>query len=335
MICHEYRTIDEIPGEFYGLGDRLYDTSNIALKASERPVSRHFVKAYCVCNGSEVLGRAVLYYNRFIIRASKAPLYAIGNYECIDDIKASTTLLQYIENDVRSMSGQILVGPLNGFLIYDYSFNARNEDFFLTMRKHKDYYKAQWEDFGFRKNIKYLSTITKDINYDAGLKPSKRRYFEDLGIVIDSLRLDTIYDEANHIRLLYRAILGSKYDLDPFSNRDLVERMAGENHDSLETIFLARDMQKKGKVVGFYINHKDTYTYEDRMVIRTLVRNPEERYSGLGYYMQAYLLNYMEERNFTSMIHSYIMAGMPDQKNLKAFKGEPFHTHYMYAKVLK
>ncbi len=115
------------------------------------------------CSG-RIIGRATAFINKLLIINDK-PLGSIGFFECENDIKAASMLIDKACNWLKMQNISTVWAPMNGTLWYSYRFMTQGfEDVpFFKEPYNKSYYPLLFEQIGFKPLKKWYSgTFSED-----------------------------------------------------------------------------------------------------------------------------------------------------------------------------
>lgn len=287
---------------------------------------------FLVLEDKQVKARASVFYNKGIIIKQKTP-YQIGNYECIDNDEIAKFLLQGIEEYIQAKGGQLLLGPMKGSTLDEYRFNAQDELMFGE-KYHHLYYLDQWKKFGFETHASYYSSIDDSSHKIFEQEDSLNQKFEQLGYKIRCIDLDKLEKE---LQILYPFVIHSfsrNYLFTPFSEEEFLDKYLPLKAYLNPEIFYVVENQDK-EVIGFYLCLEDHYHPEERnIIVKSVARNPDPGYKGLGSYMANYIVKYRRENNYNKLIHAFIYDRGYSNKLSLDYNGKITKRYYLLEKQI-
>lgn len=303
--------------EYRALAERLYGNVQPHLEDS-----KYLTGVVQVLDDNQTLGLVSVYHN---------PLFPdtgfIGQFESVEDKNVMSKLLGEAETLVRRSNRSRIVGPMNGSTWYPYRFRLSAGHPFFSEFIHKDYYLGAWLEYGFDYNDMYLSNhavIDEDFNIPHTEGFYIKRNLSKRAFSLEKNDLERIYGLCNayFVNNPWYSPIGLGEFITLYTN--VIPKL---DVDLIDLVFDEREL------VALFFALPDYYN-KNRVVIKTIVRNPSRKYCGLGriltydFYKKALRMGYKE------MIHAYIHANNPSLNVSRRFKGEVFRRYALLSKTL-
>lgn len=227
------------------------------------------------------LAKAALYMNSDLRYESFSPV-AVGAYQAEPDPDAVRLLFSEIENIARQHNKDYLIGPMNGSTWENYRFHdeADLSVFFMEM-KHPNYYPQQWCDVGFQPIAGYYSAIAPVVPIHHEKIEALRNRLQGDGVIIRNI--DMVHYEAD-LKKLYPFLHESfkqNFLYTPISESSFLAK-----YRPLASVLKPEWVQvaiHDKEIVGVLLGVEDIFNTENKtLIIKTLARNPERAYKGLG-----------------------------------------------------
>lgn len=251
----------------------------------------------------------------------------IGQFEAIEDQKVISLLLHNAEKLIKKQNKKSMVGPMNGSTWHPYRFRIHPRKSFFSEFVHKDYYLKAWKEFGFGNEEIYLSNLApiyRNLNMmdneDFHIKHKlRRRSFSmkgnDLNLIYDFCNRNFVHSPwFSHIS--NEEFISIYQDIIPFLDFDLIDMVFDEN-----------------ELVGFLLAIPDHYQ-KDRVVVKTVVRHPSQKYRGLARLMLSELCAKAQEKGFEEMIHAYIHHDNISANISQKLGGQPYQEYALLSKSI-
>jgi hypothetical protein len=320
---------------FSDVVQQLYSGNELRLQQAGDAVNHQYAAAgIAVLHHGKPAGRLVLYASTKMEIQGKKVLVA-GNYECIDDQTASLKLLHAAAEMARMERYGALIGPMNGTTWDTYRFctNPEAGNFFSEM-VHKAWYPKQWQLAGFEVLADYVSMIDKSINHDSAAVLRAEKSFLDKGVKFRTLDIANYEQELQKLFSLCEKAFAANLLYTPVTWETFRDKyMAVKSYIVPEMVFIAEDAA--GKIIAFAFNFPDHLNPDlKRIILKTLARDPDKAYRGLGDVLGNMSQRYAKTHGFNAIIHALMFAGNFSLKLSKKYRGEAFKNYQLYIQHL-
>ncbi|HEU4719195.1 MAG TPA: hypothetical protein VFU15_15230 [Bacteroidia bacterium] len=321
---------------FSSLPGKIYPASLFALQKAGDTINPEFAAAgIAVTNeNNETLGRLVLYANTGIRYNGKKTAIA-GNYECVDDAGASLLLLESAAAFAKKEGFHILLGPANGTTWDTYRFCTGDlQELFFSEMVNLPYYPAQWKNAGFGVAAKYVSTIDHSLKCDGEEVLAIEKKFLGSGFRIRNI---DIAQYENELELLFpfleRSFAGN-FLYTPVSREIFLKKYtAVKPYLDPRSVFIAENPVGNPVAVAFcfpdHLNKK-----EKRLIVKTLARDPDPRYKGLGEVLGNLSQRFAKQNGYEAVIHALMYTENYSLKLSGNYAGKIFREYELYSKEL-
>lgn len=206
-----------LPGKLYS-SDKITQNKKDELKilTEKHSLSSYFkIKKYlCYDASGYAVARAIV-----TIYPDKNEAY-VGFFECFNMLKAVKCLFKAIERDLKKMSIDNLIGPVNSSFWIGYRMKIDNfkEDLYVGEPYNMDYYYDLFKACGFKTYKKYSSNIyeIKDKNYNPEKYEKRYNEFIKKGYKIESPKSKEEFDVA--FKIVYELLMELYKDFPIFKN---------------------------------------------------------------------------------------------------------------------
>ena len=288
---------------------------------------------WIVSNGAAVRADVTLWWRTPPPHASCSVGF-LGCYSAVDR-EAAHALLLHAADRLRENGCDLAIGPVDGNTWRSYRLVVETDDTpaFLLEPENPPEWPQDFARAGFAVFARYRSHRDRDLeNRDprcASLEPR----FSALGVSLRCLNAARYEDEMRAVFALCtnsfrRNLLYSPIEVDEFLDmyaqiRPLVDPR------------LCLLAEHDGRLVGF------AFAFEDRRdptgknaVIKTIARDPERRYAGLGAVLSDRIRLAVREAGYTSAVHALMHESNTSLAISRRF-GDPFRTYALFSKDLR
>ncbi|MBC7865130.1 MAG: hypothetical protein IAF38_19305 [Bacteroidia bacterium] len=327
-------TISEFQKDYFLLIEKIYPQNLWQQKKNTSINTVFFHKGIVLKNEKEVLATAVLYLNPCVC-ANEAPAICFGNFECVNDREIAGKLFSSVVEEAKQAGKEILIGPMNGSTWDEYKWATNSfENYYLTDLLHPAYYPQFAMENGFTPLADYFSQIDTDLKFDEGKLQRALDFTRSAGVTFRNMDLNNYENELDKLynfctlsfknNFLYSGIEKEKFKekyrpLKQLINPDLVF-MAIDEKDEFRGLMFAfdnfPDKEKKG------------------IVLKTLARSPEKKYSGLGTILSCMLYERIRKKNYEYIIHAFMHQSNVSKNISDQFSGRPFKNYSLFQKKL-
>jgi hypothetical protein len=338
-MSHRYEIRTFLPKEsdplFNGIAEQLYSAS---LRLIHRPldaINKEYAAAgICVLKDDKPAGRLIAYAATGVEAHSKKSL-VLGNYECIDDDHAAQELLNAAADLARMEGYKCLVGPMSGTTWDTYRFCTNPEaGMFLSEPVHQPWYVKQWTENGFETLADYVSTIDRNLTCNEEDALQQEKHFTSAGVHFRNIDLDHYEDELKKLFPLCEKAFSNNFLYTPVKWETFRDKyIAVKAFVVPEMIFLAETAA--GELAGFAFNIHDHFCQDEkRMVVKTVARDPDPRFRGLGNVLSNMSQRYARDHAYSASIHALMYSGNYSVKLSEKYTGAPFKHYKLFMKLL-
>lgn len=278
------------------------------------------------------VGRLALYFNPFM-RFKEEKAACIGNYECIDDPEIAKALISHAEEISKQNSFRHILGPINGSTWDSYRFSEHNEhsNFFLEPYHHI-YYNEHFVSSGLSPAARYSTMRDTSLDHDMQGVKQREKELRDSGVTFRNI------DPAN-----YSAELDQMHEfcMRAFSNNFLFTPVSLETFKSkylpLQPFIKAGNVtiaEHEGRTVGLAFCVDDLYSAEPVLILKTVARDMDPLYKGLGNVLTNTVTRYAKQNNYKSVLHAFMLETNTSLAISKAYSGKHYKQYLLYSKRL-
>ena len=322
-----FQLFEELPRLIYPEGSlRFRETENI---------NTDFLNACFVLLVNEVpQARAALYFNPGL--AYKGMKTAcVGNYECVDDRLIASQLIEFVVSEAWQNGAEFLIGPMNGSTWDNYRFSTHHDQpGFLLEPHHPLYYNQQFTDSGFKEISHYISSKDKVLKCDYPDVLKKEKELADAGVAIREIDLS---DFEGELKKLYPLVISAFSDNFLYTQVDWEtfrkKYMQAAQIISQEYVLIAED--REGNPIGFIFCYDDLYNQREKsLVVKTIARDSDKKWTGLGQVMANRILRLLKEKNYQSLIHAFMIQDGTSIPASRKFHGAHYKNYALYGKKI-
>lgn len=278
------------------------------------------------------VGRLAI-YNNPQLQYKNLHSYAIGGYECINDLNVSKLLFDKTFEMAKADNVQYLLGPMNGSTWFDYRYADHHDELFFSEVYHKDYYKNHFIQNGFDVIGSYYSSIDEILEVKNNTLGRELELTSD-GLIFRNIDLNNYETELENIYNLCELAFKENFLFTSLSKRVFMDKYKSLIHFlNEELIIMAFD--GSGNLVGFIFTFDDIYsTNKKKLVVKTLARHPDRKWMGLGNILSDKIQNLAVAKNYGSLIHSFMHNDGHSINLSKKYSSKPFKNYYLYGKKI-
>ncbi len=326
-----------MPGEdsfqsFQDLKNKLYPESGSA--PSEQLNELYLHTCYMLFVDGNLISRAALYFNPGI-RYMDKPTALIGNYESFDNPDLSQHLLNHISKEAKNHGAEYIIGPMNGSTWDHYRFSTHNDyPNFLSEPYHHLYYNQHFLSNGFETIATYNSSISINFAVQDERLLSIEAKLRENGMRLRNLDMNHFDKELDKLYSLINDSFESNFLFSPIS-REYFNRkyLSIQALIDPEYVIIAEDNEKN--IIGFIFCYRDLYNTEQKnLIVKTLARSPEKKWSGLGLILSMHLAHRAKQNDFDSLIYAYLKEDANSQYTSNVFGGSSYKKYALYGKEI-
>lgn len=334
MITVETFLPDTLHPYFSMVPEKLYPPEVLPLQVNGDHIhADRSLIGMAVLQDGDPCGRVILY--RCDIPGQNMRTLIVGNYECAVEGPAASILLKGISDHAAALGYERIIGPINGTTWDNYRFCvSAQKDPFLSEMVHLPEYPGQWEQHGFTVMANYVSAIDHVMRKPTPEEVELEKHFLDIGVRFRPIRkehyaqeLAKIYHFSMHA--FQRNYLFSEIGLDHF----LAKYRGAQAWIDPELVIIA---EHRAKMVGLCFTFPDRIAGEEqRLVLKTLARDPDPQYKGLGNVLARQVTEKALQKNFQAVIHALMYTGNFSLTLSDQFEGEIFRRYALYQKLIE
>jgi L-amino acid N-acyltransferase YncA len=298
-------------------------------------IPEDFLKTcYLLLDGGRPVARASVYDNPLLtFRGQHA--FALGNYECEDDPAYAHLLLSHISSAVRYEGGEYLIGPMNGSTWENYRFAASHDNpLFFTEPYYHLYYNQHFADAGFEPIAQYYSNIDRHMQADHPAISKREQELREQGVKIRPIDLLHFGEEIERIYAFNNIAFRTNFLYTPIDQEAFIRKYT-QTKKYIDPAFTLVAEDADENLIGYYFClHDFLNPNEKSLIVKTLARHPDPRWSGLGHVIGNIVYRKAIEQGYTSAIHSFIYQQGTSTKLSAAFSGVNYRDYVLYGKKL-
>lgn len=334
MNLMHFKIEDPLFQDFLGLPKKLYEPGSVRLLQKEN-INHHLVQqCYLVEKDDWFIARAALYKNPDLVYNNLSTA-CVGNYECIKDPAASKLLLEAIFDDARQYGAEYILGPMNGSTWDDYRFSRNHAipPFFMEPHHHL-YYNDQFTNAGFESIADYISSSADCSNFtERGSEGAERLASGEL--LMRPVQLDAFEEELEKLYHFCKVAFASNYFYTPIDAESFKEKYR-QAKAIIKPEFFQICTTRTGEIVGFMFCADDLYHPQEKiLIIKTVARNPDPAYTGLGTLLANKVYGIAAEKGYQKIIHAFMHLKNASVVLSGKFAGTASNNYSLYGKSLK
>jgi len=318
-----------VEDELFYLFENVY-TVLYPLAGKEQPIVKEYLsRCFVALLDDKPMGRIAVYENPHLEYEGKKAV-CLGYYECACEADLCKELLAYVLEEVKDMGYECVIGPMNGSTWSQYRFTTNKGENFFLEPQNSSCYPKHFEQTGFEPIAQYYSSIGKTFSVDAEQLATRQKTFEDKGV---SFRNINPMDYENELKKLH------EFSLKSFAKNFLFTPISWETFRDkylplkafIDSEFVLFAENKKGELVGLVFGIHDVLCQtEQRIITKTIARDPNIIYTGLGECMALSFVQRAKEAGYDSIVHALIIEdGLSQAVSQKCF-GEKFKAYCLY-----
>ncbi len=324
MQCYEINPADPLWSELCA-----FNTS------ADQPISpdpKHLLCGVLVESDGEYLARAVCYLNPYH-KIEDVQYVAVGYVYCEDEFKTFQMLSNAISEVAKKNGVNKVLGPMDGSTWNAYRLvTSKQENPFLLEPVTPPYLSYFFKQDGWGSLANYHSQYTDSLNDNWHKVLPKHEFFIHKGVQF------SIFDKSKAAEL-FEALadfcnkaFSKNYLFSPIAKVDFVEKMMPVLPIlSPEYTLLAKN--KSGQIVGFIFAYEDLLNKENKtLVIKTLARDADAKYSGLGAVLLSKVIKCAKEKGFVAGIHALMLETNVSTQISINYDGNDYRQYTLFSK---
>lgn len=298
----------------------------------EQPNLDFFKCLYLVLENESVVCALVLYNNPSLKLQGK-PAACFGNFEAQNRPEAVTFLFDELLKDLRENT--FLIGPMNGSTWDTYRFNDfENTLPFLLEQVHPVYYNELLLKAGFNILARYQSRIDYEIPCNKPEVLELEAKFGQQGVVFRSIDLENYSGELKKLFPFISKAFETNFLYTPISSEHFNEKyLLAKSIIREEYVRLAENAT--GEIIGFVFCYPNLLeTKEKQLVVKTIARNPDPEWRGLGHVLVNQVFSQAKKEGFDAVIHAYMIDQGTSTGISNNYLGKEYKSYKLYFKEL-
>ena len=262
----------------------------------------------------------------------------IGNFFAESDA-AGVLLLRYVSEKLKEREFNYVIGPMNGDTWHSYRLVDSMRDhppFFM------EYYTPEtWPDIftsaGFKEIANYRSAKAMSVDYE---DDSAREFENRIAELELTIRSFDISQAEAELTAMYSLSLQSFSRNFLYTDISLPEflKLYQKIVSIIDSDFVLL-AEHKGKLVGYIFAVPDYLQKQrgetmDSVIIKTVARDPDPAYAGLGNYLMYKIHSLAGERGFKSVIHAYMYDSNAAIRTISDKSAQTIRKYVLYGKRL-
>lgn len=317
---------------FRSLEKELYPAGSIRQKQSDG-INHEFLHTCLVyLENDKPMARLALYFNPSL-RYNDTLAACIGNYESVDDSDIPKELITCAEGIAKRNACRYVIGPMNGSTWDSYRFSMHNDhpNFFLEPYHHL-YYNENFISAGYKPVAVYYSMLDRTMDDEKAEVKKREKELIEMGVTFRSIDLDNYEGELDRMhefsmKAFRNNFLFTPLSLETFRNKYLpLKNFITPGH-----VLIA---QQGEQTVGLAFCIDDHYSKEPVLIFKTLARDNNKAYSGLGNVLGNMMTRYAKENGYKAVIHAFMLGTNASRDLSKQYSGEYYKHYQLYGKEL-
>lgn len=327
-INNDHSLFDSIPAI-------IYPADSLRLKQKDGINKEYVYKTLVALHNNTPSARLVIYNNPHL-KYDGAKAVCIGNFESVDNIIVSNALFSKAFEIIKTeLNIPLIIGPMNGSTWDNYRFSVHHHfpNFFLEPHHHL-YYNNLFEEAGFTTLANYISSVDTSLYLDSNRITPLKEKFQAMDVIIRSIDVNNFETELEKVYHLSIEAFKNNFLYTPISLASFMEKYTAiKPLMKPELILMAEDKNKN--LIGFMFSVNDLYnTSEKSLIVKTIARKNEKKYSGLGALLAYEIIKTAKENKYSSVIHAFMFEEATSLGLSEKFTGKVFKNYKMYRKIL-
>lgn len=319
---------------FLNFAKEIYPANSLRFSFPETLNTEYLETCFVLLISGKVQARAALYNNPHLHYQLKKA-YCIGNYESVNDKDMAAALLGHISSEAKKRGAQFLIGPMNGSTWDSYRFSVHHNypNFFLEPYHHL-YYNEQFSNAGFNVIARYFSNIETDLNFINSAVVEREDELKQAGIIFRNINLQEYEKELEKIYYFNAVAFRSNFLYTPIDKNEFIQKY-GETKRFIdpEFVILAEDAEEN--LIGYFFCINDFYNKKEKsLIVKTVARHPDKKWSGTGHVMANMICRRAFQKQYTSVIHSFMHEEGTSVAMSKNFSAITFKNYVLFGKDL-
>jgi len=333
------KIIQSKPGDhnfhlFKNFPKEIYASDSIRFKHDETINIQYLFACYVVVNDNKVCATASLYNNPHLSYQNKKT-FCIGNYESINNETVASKLFLHLFSEAKKNGAEFLIGPMNGstWNIYRFSVHHNQPNFFLETYHHL-YYNDHFLNAGFKIIAKYFSSIDTSLKYDNADVITREKELKNSGVTFRNIRLDEYEKELEKLFEFNATAFKTNFLYTPLDKEEFIKKYT-ETKKIIDPDFVLLAEDRNKNLIGYFFCINDVFnTKEKSLIIKTIARHPDKKWTGLGHVIGNMIYRKAVEKKYTSVIHAFMYEQGTSTTISKKFFGDIYKNYVLYGKEI-
>ncbi len=319
---------------FENFPKEIYPADSLRFKVPESMNEEYLEACFMLIKAGRVHARAALYNNPHLKYQHKKA-FCIGNYESVNDKESAHALLRHISSQAKKGGAEFLIGPMNGSTWDSYRFSVHhNHPHFFLEPYHHLYYNEHFSNSGFDIIGRYFSSIDTEAKSDNPALLKRENELKVAGVTFRNINLQDYEKELEKIFFLNAVAFNSNFLYTPISKEQFIKKYA-ETKGLIDAEFVIMAEDAEGNLIGYFFCINDFYKKEEKtIIVKTIARHPDKQWTGIGHVMGNMMYRKVIEKQYKTIIHSFMYQEGTSTPISKNFYGNSFKSYVLYGKEL-
>lgn len=241
----------------------------------------------------------------------------------------------HISTEAKKQGAQILIEPMNGSTWDSYRFSVHHDhpNFFLEPYHHL-YYNDHFSNNGFDIIARYFSSIETNLNFDNPAIAEREIELKKAGVTFRNINLQKYEEELENIFHFNAIAFRSNFLYTPITKNEFIKKYAKtQGLIDPEFVILAEDAERN--LIGYFFCIIDFYNKKEKsLIVKTAARHPDKNWSGTGHIIGRMICHRALQKQYQSIIHSFMYEEGTSSNMSKNFLGSIFKNYVLYGKEL-
>jgi len=320
---------------FSELPAALYPSGSLRFALPEDLNTDYLLAAYVLRANGRAKARAALYSNPHLQFAGQKCL-CLGNYESADEPELAQRLLRHCCEEAKKLGAEYILGPMNGSTWNHYRFSLHHDSpGFFPEPYHHLYYNDHFKQAGFTGIARYFSSIDTIMRFDRPEVMERERELSAAGVRLRAIDLREYENELSRLFDFSLLAFRNNFLYTPVSRETFIRKYA-ETKKIIDPRFVLLAEDNNGNLIGyFFCLHNFFNTKEKQLVVKTIARNPDRKWKGLGQVMANSIYKAAVQEGYSSVIHAFMIEGGTSTPTSAAFSGTVFKNYMLYGKKIE
>lgn len=288
-----------------------YNNIEIAspLYSRVKTVQENLEQCYFILQHNTVVGKFCIYINPKM-KWKQQDTVSFGSFECVNDQAVAAFLFRELKKKASKFNRPVLVGPIEGSTWQSYRVVSTNHQPYLFDVKQPIYYRELVENNGFKMVANYHSKIDYDLNIDQDWFNCYNNKFNSMGIKIRPISQVNFEKDLKSIHELSHLAFANNLLFTPISlSTFLGKYLAIKNLIKPEFTLMA--FNKMNQLIGYSFAMPNLLSKTNSLVLKTLARHPDVKYTGLGRYLGLKTVLNAKTYGIENVIHAFMIDENP------------------------